>query len=104
MERDAIPGQPMHVGHRCIVVGLRIVLYFLLQDCEDPRRRLVALRARRAGRDPYLDPVAIDIDALLGQRDDDCERARWRPFRMPIELAGLELSRFLAGGGLPLAG
>jgi hypothetical protein len=45
MERDAVLGQPMHVGHRCIVVGFRIVLLFLLQDCEDPRRGLVALLA-----------------------------------------------------------
>ena len=51
MQRDPVPGQPLHPRHRGIVVHVRVVLGLLLQDGEQADRRLVVTRAgRRIGQ------------------------------------------------------
>ena len=46
---DACPSQSLHVGHRRVVVFLRVVLLLFLEDAEDAARRGVAFRAGAHG-------------------------------------------------------
>ena len=95
MQRDARPGQPVHVGHRRIVVGRGMVVLVLLQHHEHAGRRRVPRLAGRAGRDGYADAVAIDVHQLLRQRDDHRDRPGRLAIRMPGELAGLQVGDLL---------
>jgi len=91
MQRDARPGQPVHVRHRRVVVGRGMVVLVLLQDLEYTRRRSVAEFAGRARRGGDADPIAINIHPLIGQRDDGDDRAGFRALRIPVEFAVGEL-------------
>ena len=93
MQRDARPGQPVHVRHRRVVVGRGMVVLVLLQDLEHAGRRCVAELAGRAGRGGDAHAVAVDVDPLIGERDDDEDRAARRAVGIPVELAVLELTR-----------
>jgi hypothetical protein len=96
MERDPLPGQPLHMRHRRILELARIVVLGLLQDGENAGRRLEAFLARRASRDTDENAVAVDEAALLGDRNDDGDGAFGRPLGVPDELAGLEIFAVLA--------
>ncbi len=91
MQRDARPGEPVHVGHRRIVVGRGMVVLVLLQDLEHAGRRRVAELAGRAGRGGDAHPVAINIEPLVGKRDDDDDRPARRAVGIPVEFAVREL-------------
>ena len=80
MQRDPVPGQPLHEGHRRIAVEVGAVPLPLLQDREAAGRRGLVLRpCRHAGRADQ--PVAaIDMDLLPREADDQIER----PIRNPI--------------------
>ena len=74
VERDARPGDALHVGHVCIVIEVRVVLRFLLDDAEDAGGRLASLLAAR-NRRPQDPPVGvIDGDPLVAQRNDGHDR------------------------------
>ena len=45
MESDARPGDALHVRHVGIVIQVRVVLGFFLDDAEDAGRRLASLLA-----------------------------------------------------------
>jgi hypothetical protein len=62
----------------------------LLQDHEHAGRRAVAGLAGGAGGHADLDAVAVDVDELVRDRDDEDDRALRREVRLPDELAGLE--------------
>ncbi len=65
---DAGVGEPLHVGHRRVVVFLRVVLLLFLKDAEDAARRGVALRAGAHARATDEDAVAIHVHGLLRER------------------------------------
>ena len=83
VQRHPVPGQPVNVRHRGVVVGRRMVVLVLLQDDEDPGRRRVPRLAARAGRDRDPHPVAVDVHQLLGQRHDHRDRPLRRALGMP---------------------
>ena len=66
MHADAGVGEPLHVGHRRIVVLFRIILLTLAENTEDAARRGVALRASAHARAANEDAVAIHVHGLLG--------------------------------------
>ena len=78
MERDARPGDALHVGHEGIVIQVRIVLRFFLDDAEDPGGCLASSLAARHRRpqDPAIG--VIDGDALALQRHDRHDRLAGR--------------------------
>ena len=90
MERDAAPGQPLHVRHRRIVVDVRMVVPVLLEDREGPGRRRVAGTAAGDGGDSDQTTVAEDIGALRGEADDDLDRAAAGALGPPDIGAGAE--------------
>ena len=63
---DARPRQPLHVRHRRVVVFLRVVLLFFLEDAEDAARCGVAFGAGAHGRAADEDAIAINVHGLLG--------------------------------------
>src|SRR5207342_79566 len=63
---DAGVGEPLHVGHRRIVVFFRIILLTLAENTEDAARRGVSLRAGAYARAADEDAVAINVHGLLG--------------------------------------
>ena len=95
VERDARPGEALGERHRRVVVQARVVVGVFLQDREHAGRRLVPGAAGGASRDPDPDAVAIHIDELIGERDDDRHRPRRRALGIPHVLAGLELTDVL---------
>ena len=74
VERDARPGDALHVGHVRIVIKVRVVLCLLLNDAEYAGRRLASFLAARH-RGPQ-DPASsvIDGDPLVAQRNDSHDR------------------------------
>ncbi len=74
VERDARPGDALHVGHVGIVIDVRVVFRFFLDDGEDPGGRLASLLAARHRRpeDPAIG--IIDCDALVAERNDGHDR------------------------------
>src|SRR5258706_668462 len=80
VERDARPGDALHVGHVGIVIEVRVVLRLFLDDGEDPGGRLASLLAARHRRpeDPAIG--VIDSDPLVVERNDSHHRLayRWR--------------------------
>ncbi len=66
MQRDAVPGDALHVRHPGIVIHGRVVVLVLLDDGEDAGRRLASLDAARHRRaqDPAIGVVESDLLAL----------------------------------------
>ena len=66
MQRDAVPGDALHVRHPGIVIHGRVVVLVLLDDGEDAGRRLASGGAGRDRRtqDPALGIVEGDLLAL----------------------------------------
>ena len=93
MQGDAIPGQPLHVGHRRAVVEVGPVVLVLLQDGEHTGRCLVPGLSRADRGQADGDAVAVHVGPLLIQADHQHDRAGRRDFRMPQELARLEVGR-----------
>ena len=89
MQRDALPGELLHVRHR-LAIGGRGVHLGLVEDGEHAGRRRMARLAGRDGRGADQDAVAIDEDELLRDRDDDGDRTFRRALRVPDELTRLE--------------
>ena len=44
------PSKPLHVGHRCVLIEIRVVNAVLLNDAEDPHRGRISPRAGRCWR------------------------------------------------------
>ena len=98
MHADAGVGEPLHVGHRRVVVFFRIVLPMLAENAEDAARRGVALRAGAYARAANEDAVPIHVHGLLGNAHEDHERTARRKLGVPPILAWLELAGRLSGG------
>ena len=74
MQRDAVPGDALHVRHPGIVIHGRVVVLVLLDDGEDAGRRLAS---RGAGRDRRAQDPAVGIvegDLLALDRHDRHDR------------------------------
>ena len=86
MQRDAVPGEALHMRHMGIVIHVRAVIPLLLDDSEDSGRRLAFGGAGRDWR--AQDPAfgVVERDPLGLSRHDGHDR-----------LAGLALRRFLGG-------
>ena len=71
VQRDAVPGDAMHVRHMGIVVHVRAVVLFLLHHGKDAGRRLAFLDAgrHRRAQDPAVGGV-VERDLLRLDRDD----------------------------------
>ena len=87
VQRDAVPGDALHVRHLGIVIHVRAVVLVLLDDGEDAGRRLASLGAgrHRRAQDPAVGVVEGDLLAL--DRHDRHDR-----------LAGIARRRRLGGG------
>src|SRR5688572_5407722 len=74
MQRDARPGDALHVRHEGVVVEVRVMLLDLLDDAEDTGGRLASLGAARYRRaqDPALG--VVDGDPLAAERNDGHDR------------------------------
>src|ERR1700752_4004745 len=74
VQRDAGPGQALHVRHEGVVIEVRVVLGLFLDDAEDAGGRLAPpLAARyRCPQEPSL-PV-VDGEALPWRRNDRQDR------------------------------
>ena len=74
VQRDAVPGDAMHVGHPGIVIHVRAVVDFLLDDGEDAGRRLAALDAGRDRRAQNPAVGVVESDLLGLDRHDRHDR------------------------------
>ena len=74
VERDARPGDALHVGHEGIVIQVRVMLLLFLDDAEDSGGRLASLLAARHRRpqDPALG--VVDGDPLVAERNNGHDR------------------------------
>ena len=81
VQRDAVPGDALHVRHPGIVVHGRVVVLVLLDEGEDAGRRLASLDAGRHRRaiDPAIGVVVGDL--LRADRHDRHDRLAGRPRR-----------------------
>ena len=78
VERDARPGDALHVGHVGIVINVRVVLRFLLDDAKDPGGRFASLLTARHRRPKDPAVGVIDGDPLVVERDDRHDRLAGR--------------------------
>src|SRR4051794_30197871 len=78
VERDARPGDALHMGHVGIVIQVRVVLGFLLDDAEDAGGRLASLLTARYRRPQDPAVSVIDGDLLIAQRNDGHDRLAGR--------------------------
>src|SRR5258705_5347017 len=70
VQRDARPGEALHMGHVAILVQVRIVLRVLLENAKDAGGCLAPLLTTRYRRpqDPTL--RIVDFDPLASQRNN----------------------------------
>ena len=92
MHCDTLRGEPLHVGHRRIVIGARPMHDLLLQDGEHAGRRLASLAAGRYCRRGNGHAVAVQQGALSGQIDHQEQGSGRSGLRVPDKLAGAEPS------------
>jgi hypothetical protein len=90
VQRHPVPGQPLGVRHRRLVVGARTVHPRLLQDREYAGRGDMPRPAGARRADPDLDPVAVDPRELLREADQHHHRPARRQLGLPSEPAGLQ--------------
>ena len=95
MQSDALPGEPLHIGHGFPVFDRGVGLG-LIQNREHAGRRAVTRLARRGGRNADQDAVAVDERELLRDRDDDGDRPLGRPLGVPGELPRLKRLEVIA--------
>lgn len=91
VKRHSGPCQPLHEGHWRIVVKVGFVIDMLLQDREQACRGRVPWLTCRDRRDPDRHAIAINDRPLVGEADDDQDRAGRGNIRCPQILPGLEL-------------
>src|SRR3970040_2296428 len=79
MQRYSIPGQPLHVGHRRVVVEVGVVLAPLLQDREHTGGCLITgpTGTHRGPADAHA--LTEHIRLLLLQPDYDKDWSAWCP-------------------------
>ena len=99
VQRDAVPGDALHVRHPGIVIHVRAVVFSLLNDRKDSGRRLVV---GRAGRDRRAQDPAVGIvegDLLAFDRHDrhDGLAALARRHLLPRRLTALLPRRRIGG-------
>src|SRR4051794_2696701 len=74
VERDARPGDALHVGHESIIIQVRVMVLHFLNDAIDPGGRFTSFLATRHRR-PQDPPLGIiDGDPLVAERNDDHDR------------------------------
>ena len=74
VQRDAVPGDALHVRHVGIVIHVRAVVLFPLDDGEDAGRRLAFLGAGRHRRAQNPALGVVERDLLRLDRDDRHDR------------------------------
>src|SRR5258705_11897554 len=73
VERDARPSDALHVRHVGIVIQVRVMVLYFLDDAEDPGGRLASLRAAR-NRRPQDPPLGfVYFNPLVAERNDGHE-------------------------------
>src|SRR5262249_24869612 len=74
MKRGAGPGDPIHPGHGCPAIHIRVMESLFLKDAENAR--LGGMTGHPSGNLRTCDESrsSKDVDFLLSQRDDECER------------------------------
>ncbi len=70
MKRNARPGDALHVRHIGIIVEVRIVLCFLLDNAEYPRRRLASLLTTRHRRSQNPAVGVVNRYPLIAKRNN----------------------------------
>ena len=91
MKRDPVHREPLHEGHRRILVQAAMVGDLLFENAVAARGRVVAGLAGGDGGDADQGGAAEDVGALQGDADDDADRAGGgRGFGLPARLAGAE--------------
>src|ERR1700742_4872780 len=83
VQRDAGPGDPLHVGHRCATVDVGSVPPLFGDDGKDPQRRQMPRHAggNRRLRDWTI--LAVEGDLLRSGDDDNMERSIYDRPLMP---------------------
>ena len=71
VQRDAVAGDLLHVGHRRVVVFLRAVVPVLGDDREAACRRLAALASCRDRGDGDQGAAIVSVDHLVGQAEHE---------------------------------
>ena len=96
VQRDAVPGDALHVRHVGIVIHVRAVVLFLLDEGEDAGWRLASLGAgrHRRAQDPAVGVVERDLLGL--DRHDRHDRLACIARRR--RLAGCRAARFFRCG------
>ena len=74
VQGDARPGDALHEGHRRIAVNIRVMEAILLDDAEHAHRSRMLGHAGRNGRIRHLHAVAIEMEALLIDGDENLQR------------------------------
>src|SRR5215475_12110933 len=95
MQRDAGPGDALHVGHRRAAVDVGGVPSLAADDGEDPRRRAMARHARRDLGTGDKATAVVDGDVLVGEGEDGEQRVVWCLLDDSGVLAPLALAVFV---------
>ena len=74
MQRGARPGQTLHPRHRRAAIEVRVVAAALFQDRKHAGLGRIAAHAGRHARARDTRRAAINVDFLLGKRDDERHR------------------------------
>src|SRR5690242_875142 len=73
---DAGPGDPLHEGHRRAAVEIGFVVALLVDDAEHAHRRRMPRYSGRDRRVNDMRSVAVEVELLLVDRNDDLQRPR----------------------------
>ena len=84
MKSHTRPGEALHERHRCIAIDVGAMLALFLDDIENAERRRMLRYSGCNRRIGYVRAVAVEMQLLLVDGNDDLQRALWNSFgRVP---------------------